>query len=300
MTRGRITTLFGVGLLAMLAASVANALVTAKDDAGNSVTLARPAQRIVSLAPHATEILFAAGAGARVVGAVAHSDWPREARALPSVGDATALDLERIVALKPDLIVAWPYTMPAQLAALRTRGATIFVSDPKTIAGIASDVEALGALAGTGATARASAVALRVRSDALAGKYAGVRPLSVFYEVWNDPLQTIGGRHLISEAITLCGGANVFGAQTLPAPTVSVEAVVAARPEVIIAGSDDGRRPPWLDNWKRWPSVPAVHHGNLFVANGDLLHRSGPRFVDGVEALCAMLDEARGNLNGKP
>jgi len=294
MTRRWSTTLF-VGLLATLGVSMAKALVTATDDAGNSVTLARPAQRIVSLAPHATEILFAAGAGARVVGVGAHSDWPREARALPNVGDATALDLERIVALQPDLVVAWPYTMPAQLAALRARGATIFVSDPKTIPGIARDIEALGALAGTEATAQATAGALRARRDALVANYAGARPISVFYEVWSDPLQTIGGRHLISEAIALCGGANVFGAQTLPAPSVSIEAVVAAKPEVIVAGSDDGRRPPWLDDWKRWPSVPAVRHGNLFVANGDLLHRSGPRFVEGVEALCAMLDEARGN-----
>jgi iron complex transport system substrate-binding protein len=271
--------------------------VTATDDAGNVVTLARPVERIVSLAPHATELLFAAGAGARVVGVVAHSDWPREARALPRVGDANALDLERIVAFAPDLVVAWPYTMPAQLEALRARGATIFVSDPKTIAGIARDTEALGTLAGTSATALPAAAALRARDAALAAKYKGAPAISVFYEVWNDPLQTIGGRHLISQAIALCGGANVFDAQTLAAPTVSFEAVVAAAPEVIIAGSDDGRRPPWLDDWKRWRDIPAIRYGNLFVANGDLMHRSGPRFVDGVESLCVMLDQARANRN---
>ncbi len=295
MMRPRLARASIAGLVMVVAMGSVHAVVTAIDDAGTTVTLAQPAQRIVSLAPHATELVFAAGAGARVVGVVAHSDWPREARALPGVGDATALDLERIVALKPDLVVAWPYTMPAQLATLRARGATIFVSDPKTIAGIARDIEALGMLAGTDATARASAGALRARSDAVVAKYAGARSIAVFYEVWNQPLQTIGGRHLISEAITLCGGANVFGAQSLPAPTVSVEAVVAAGPEVIFAGSDDGRRPPWLDDWKRWGSVPAVHYGNLFVANGDLLHRSGPRFVDGVESLCAMLEQARAN-----
>ena len=289
--------ILGAGLLALVATFGAHAAVTATDDAGNVVTLAKPAQRIVSLAPHATELLFAAGAGARVVGVVAHSDWPRDARALSRVGDATALDLERIVAFTPDLVVAWPYTMPAQLAALRARGATIFVSDPKTIAGIARDVEALGTLAGTDATAQPVAVALRARHAALAAKYQRVPAISVFYEVWNDPLQTIGGRHLISQAIALCGGANVFGAQTFAAPNVSFEAVVAAAPEAIIAGSDDGRRPPWLDGWKRWRDVPAIRYGNLFVANGDLLHRSGPRFVDGVESLCVTLDEARANRN---
>jgi len=279
--------------LAIRAACGACAAVTATDDAGNVVTLARPAQRIVSLAPHATELLFAAGAGARVVGVVAHSDWPNEARGLPGVGDANALDLERIVALAPDLVVAWPYTMPSQLSTLRARGATIFVSDPKSIAGIARDVDALGVLTETTATARPAADALRARHGALTARYAGAPAISVFYEVWNDPLQTVGGRHLISEAIMLCGGANVFSALTQPAPTISFEAVVAAAPEVIIAGSDDGRRPAWLDGWQRWRDVPAVRYGNLFVADGDLLHRSGPRFVAGVETLCAMLDQAR-------
>jgi len=285
--------------LAFGAACSAESAVTATDDAGNAVTLARPAQRIVSLAPHATELLFAAGAGERVVGVVAHSDWPNEARALPGVGDANALDLERIVALAPDLVVAWPYTMPSQLATLRARGATIFVSDPRSIAGIARDVDALGVLAGTLAVARPAADGLRARHGALSARYAGAPAVAVFYEVWNDPLQTIGGRHLISEAITLCGGANVFAALTQPAPTISVEAVIAAAPEAIVAGSDDGRRPAWLDDWQRWRNVPAVRYGNLFVADGDLLHRSGPRFVDGVEALCAMLNQARVNRAAK-
>ncbi len=283
-------------LVAMAAAFAAMAEVAVIDDAGQRVILAQPAQRIVSLAPHATELLFAAGAGARVVGVVAHSDWPPEARRLPGVGDANALDLERIVALAPDLVVAWPYTMPAQLAALRARGATIFVSDPKSIAGIAHDVEGLGSLAGTAATAQPAAAALRARHDALAAKFRGSPAISVFYEIWSEPLQTVGGSHLISEAIALCGGRNIFAALTLPAPTVSFEAVIAARPDAIIAGSDDGRRPAWLDDWRRWRDVPAVRYGNLFVANGDLLHRSGPRFVDGVEALCVMLGQARANV----
>ena len=293
--RARLAIRCAGSIAAIIVACGASATVTAMDDAGNVLTLARPAQRIVSLAPHATELLFAAGAGARVVGVVAHSDWPREARALPGIGDAHALDLERIVALAPDLVIAWPYTMPAQLATLRGRGVTIFVSDPTTIAGISRDVEALGTLAGTGAVAQSAAIALRARHAALAAKFKGKPAVSVFYEVWNEPLQTIGGRHLISEAIALCGGANVFAALTLPAPMVSLEAVLAMQPDSIIAGSDDGRRPIWLDEWKRWRDVPAVRYGNLFVADGDLLHRSGPRFVDGVEALCAMLAQARAN-----
>jgi iron complex transport system substrate-binding protein len=284
----------GVALLAVAGPARA-AAVTATDDAGVTVTLARPAQRIVSLAPHATELLFAAGAGGQVVGVVAHSDWPPEARGLPRVGDANALDLERIFALAPDLVVAWPYTMPAQLVTLRARGATTFVSDPKSIAAIARDIEALGTLAGTEAVARERAADLRQRLSTLRARYAGAAPITVFYEIWNEPLQTIGGAHLISEAIALCGGTNVFGAQSLAAPSVSFEAVVAARPEIIVGGSDDGTRPKWLDDWKRLADIPAVRYGNLFVGNGDLLHRNGPRLVAGLEALCQALDQARAN-----
>ncbi|MFO1315204.1 MAG: cobalamin-binding protein [Burkholderiales bacterium] len=295
-----MATLTARGILAAVAACVAlacargaAAAVFAVDDAGSTVTLPRPAQRIVSLAPHATELLFAAGAGGAVVGVVAHSDWPPAARALPRVGDATALDLERIVALAPDLIVAWPYTTPAQLAALRAQRIAVFVSDPRTIAGIADDVEKLGALAGTTAIAQPAAASLRARRAALAAKFAAAPRITVFYEVWHEPLYTVGGRHLISEAIATCGGDNVFAALTLPAPAVTVEAVVAARPEAIVGGDDDGRRPPWLDDWKRWPAIPAVRDGNLFAADGNLLHRPGPRFLDGVAALCADLERVR-------
>ena len=280
-------------LVAFLATAASQAAVRAVDDAGVEVVLERPAQRIVSLAPHATEMLFAAGAGSSLVGAVAHSDWPPAARAVPRVGDAAALDLERIAALSPDLVIAWPYTAPPQLAALRAQKVAVFVSDPKTIAAIADDIEKLGTLAGSRGIATVAAGAMRDRVAALTAKYQGAPPLRVFYEVWNEPLYTIGGRHLISQAIAACGGENVFASLAIPAPSVTVEAVVAAAPDVIVGGDDVGKRPPWLDDWKRWPNIPAVRHGNLFGADGNLLHRPGPRFVDGVAALCADFETAR-------
>jgi len=288
-----MATVRSLALALLTACGVATAAVSVSDDTGTDVVLPRPAQRIVSLAPHATEMLFAAGAGGAIVGVVAHSDWPAAARALPRVGDAAALDLERIASLRPDLVVAWPYTAPTQLAALRAQKVAVFVSDPKSIAGIADDIEKLGTIAGTRDIANASAGALRARLADLKERHAGGARLRVFYEVWNEPLYTIGGRHLISQAIGVCGGENVFAALTIPAPSVTVEAVVAAAPDVIVGGDDSGKRPPWLDDWKRWPSIPAVRDGNLYGAAGDLLHRPGPRFVDGVAALCADLATAR-------
>jgi len=270
-------------------ATPTSAVVQAIDDTGARVTLATPAQRIVSLAPHATELLVAAGAGQRIVGAVAAGGGER------SIGDARSLDLERIVALQPDLIVTWPYTVPAQVEALAARGAKVFVTDPKTIDGIATDIERLGALAGTDVHARAAAAAFRDRIARLRSGRSVARPIRVFYQIWNAPLYTVGGRHLVSEAIRVCGGENVFASLGLPAPSVTVEAVIAARPDAIVAGGDGGARPAWLDDWKHWPSIPAVAHGSLFAVNADHLHRAGPRFADGVEQLCAALDAARRN-----
>ena len=271
----------------------ARAAVEAVDDAGVTVRLRAPAVRIVSLAPHATELLYAAGAGDRVVGVLATSDWPPEALAKPRVGDSRALDLERILVLAPDLVVTWPFAAPAHVGALVDRGVPVFVANPATIDGIAQDLERLGTLAGTLPTAAARAALFRAQLARLADRYRGATTVRVFYEIWNVPLYTIGGHHLISEALRVCGGENVFASLSLPAPGVSVEAVLAAKPDAIIAGADGAVRPAWLDEWKRWPTLPAVARGNLFTVDANLLHRSGPRFIDGVEALCATLSEAR-------
>ena len=281
-------------LAAWLAATQClGAPVAAIDATGERIELAAPAKRIVSLAPHATELLFAAGAGDRVVGAISPADAPPQASLLPRVGDAAALDLERIVALKPDLAVAWPYLAPGQVERLRGLGVPVYVSDPRTPEGIPEELERLGTLAGSEATATAAAANLRSRLAALAALERGAAKVSVFYEIWPKPLYTIGGRHLISAALALCGAENVFEGLSTPAPRVGVEDVLAARPEAIIAATDDAVRPPWLDEWRQWRELPAVARGNLYVVDANLLHRAGPRFVDGVEQLCAALDRAR-------
>ncbi|HEV8257642.1 MAG TPA: cobalamin-binding protein [Casimicrobiaceae bacterium] len=292
-------TILHLALPALLAAChpvAVVAVVTAEDATGASIELASPARRIVSLAPHATELLFAAGAGERIVGVLAPADWPPEAARVPRVGTAAGLDLERIVALKPDLAVVWPYLAPAHVERLRAMGIAVFVSDPRTPAAIAVELERLGTLAGTRASAARAAASFRARLSALDSHERGAAKVSVFYEIWHQPLYTVGGRHLITAGIRLCGGENVFGALAAPAPAVGIEDVLAARPEAIIAGTDNARRPVWLDEWKRWRELPAVARGNLFVVDANLLHRAGPRFAAGAEQLCAALDQARENL----
>ena len=295
----RLLSAFATALVAAACTGGALAVpVEATDATGARVMLAAPAHRIVSLAPHTTELLFAAGAGASVVGVLDPADWPPEAARLPRVGDANGLDLERILALKPDLAVAWPYLAPAQTERLRELGIAVFISDPRTPEEIAADIERLGKLTGSDSIATDAAARFRARLAALVARESrkSGAPLAVFYEIWNKPLYTIGGRHLISAALDLCGGRNVFASTQLPALEVSVEAVLAAAPAAIVAGTDRAVRPAWLDEWNRWRDLPAVAHGNLFVVDADLLHRAGPRFVDGLAQLCAALDTARENL----
>jgi iron complex transport system substrate-binding protein len=284
-------------LLCGLWLTLARAEVAVTDDAGNAIALARPAARIVSLAPHVTELLFAAGVGDRVVAAVEFSNHPAAARKLPRIGSSAAFDLERIAALRPDLAIAWGSgNPPGQLAQLKRLGIPVFVSEPRQLAGIPASLRQIGRLAGQAAAAEQAAQAFERRLAALAAAQVGKRPVTVFYEIWNQPLMTIGGGHLISAVMSLCGGRNVFAPLSQPAAAVEREAVLAANPEAIIASGMDEARPEWLDEWRRWPQLIAVQQGNLFFVPPDLLQRHTPRILDGAEQLCAALDRARNQV----
>ncbi|MBK7016513.1 MAG: cobalamin-binding protein [Sulfuritalea sp.] len=272
----------------------ARAEIVVKDDRGVAVRLAAPAQRIVSLAPHITEVLYAAGAGSRIVGTVEYSDYPEAAQKIRRVGGYSRLDLEAIAALKPDLVIGWQSGNAAtHVDKLEKLGLTTFVSQPDRIEDIAATLESYGRLAGTGAVAQPAAQAFRERLAALRARYAKREPLRVFYQVWKQPLTTVNGRQIISDAIRLCGGGNVFdGLQSL-APKVSVEAVLAANPEVILASGMGEERPEWLDDWRRWKQLTAVARDNLYFVPPALIQRHTPRFLEGTEIICQHLETAR-------
>ena len=276
---------------------VATHACAVKDDYGNDLRLREPARRIVSLAPHLTELLYDAGAGPKLVGAIEYSDFPPAARALPRVGNDAGISLEAVLALKPDLIVAWPNvgSRPAidRLAAL---GLPVFRSEPRELEDIPRTLERLGALAGTEAQADQAAAEFRARLEALTRKYAmkpGEAPVRVFYEVWDRPLQTVNGQHIISKVIRLCGGENVFAGLPLIAPEIDAEAVLKADPEVIVAGDVNGARPAALDRWKAFPGLLAAAKNQLYALPPDLMERHTPRLLEGARRLCGLLDRAR-------
>jgi iron complex transport system substrate-binding protein len=296
MSRHRKVLLAAVLALAgaTAAAAVPAAEIRLMDDAGRLVSLRQPARRIISLTPHLTELLFAAGAGSRIVGTVEFSDYPPAARSIPRVGDSAQLDLERILALKPDLILVWrDGNAQRQLQELVQLGIPVFYNEPRRLSDIARAIEQFGRLAGTEAVALPAARAFLARLAELRRRYAGRAPVRVFYQVWDRPLMTINGEHLISHVIRLCGGKNVFAGLKPLTPEISTGAVLAADPEAIIGTRAEPGQPGNLEQWKRWPQLQAVARDNLFVIDPDFISRDTPRILHGAALLCQDLELAR-------
>lgn len=272
--------------------SPATAAVSATDDAGRTITLTAPAHRIVSLAPHATELLFAAGAGAAVAGVSEFSDYPPQATRIASVGSGVTPDLERIAGLRPDLVVGWSSgTAAAQLDKLASLGIPVFKSDPHDYDTVATSLERLAHLAGTDSTGKAAVTDFRRRLRELREDFAHRSRIRVFYQIWSAPLMTLNGSHMVSAALQLCGGENIFAVLPGIAPVVSAEAVLQANPDAIIASS--GAKEDVFAQWRRFPAMKAVARHNLLTVDASLLNRPGPRILEGTAALCKALDLAR-------
>lgn len=289
-------------LLALLMTVVGSAGLGADepllDDRGVAYAGPRPANRIVSLAPHLTELLYTAGAGEAVVATVAHSDHPPPARELPRVGDAFHVDLERIRELEPDAVLAWASgTRQEVIAALEEAGVPVLVMATRDLDDIARQLLRIGALSGHTGAAEEAAAAYRDRLRALAVE-PPAQPVRVFVQIAERPLYTVGGRHTITEIIRLCGGENVFGELETPAPSVALEAVVQRRPELIIAASSPSLDPDWRAVWRRWKGLPAVAGGDLETVPADLISRATTRLADGAEQVCALIRSVREARDG--
>lgn len=267
--------------------------VSAIDDAGQRVTLPVPARRIVALGPHLPEQLFAIGAGERVVGTTEYADWPPEANRIPRIARAHSVDLERVTALKPDLVIVWGSGYPpATLEALRRLGVPVYVNEPGRLDDIATSMEKLGVL--TAAPHTASAVAaLRAQIAALRERHAQRAPVRVFYQIWQQPLMTLSGRHVVNDVIRACGGRNVFEALVPIAPQVSTEAVLAADPQLIVTAEAGGKPGTALDGWIKFERLSAVRLGMLVTLDADKINRHAPRIVDEAAMLCEHIERAR-------
>lgn len=283
-------------MLGLTATSSLHAAISVKDDTGHRVTLQQAAKRIISLAPHITETLFAAGAGEKVIGAVAYSDYPEAAKKIPRVGGYPTLDIETIISLKPDLIVAWASgNNMNQVNKLTALGLPVFKSEPRSPLDIAKTIRRFGILAGTTEVSVKAANEFDQHYQRLIKQYSAKSKVKVFYQIWNQPLMSINGQHLISNIIELCGGINVFADLKTLTPKISIESVIATKAEVIIAGGMGERNSRWITDWEKWSQLPAVKKDQIYFINPDILQRVGPRILQGADELCLLLDKVRKN-----
>lgn len=283
-----------IALLAVAASAAAAgtpAARTVSDDSGRTVTVRSPPLRIVSLSPGGTEMLFAAGAGHEVVATVEYSDVPPEAKRVPRIGDAVSIDLERLVRIHPDVVVAWPAGgNPAQREKIARLALAVYEQQAQRLADLAPSIRRLGGLAGTEVEAEAAARGIEARLAALRRTYAGAggagRHPSVLLEVWNRPIYTVGGQHLMTDALELCGVRNVFAELPEAGPVVDIEAVIARDPDIIIAAGPPGESAAWLVDWQRFATLRAVRNHRLLAFEDQALSRLGPSVLDATEALC--------------
>jgi iron complex transport system substrate-binding protein len=265
------------------------------DDAGTRITLTQPAQRIITLAPNLAELVYAAGAGSKLVAASRYSDYPEAVKKLPLVGDAFALNLERIATLKPDLVLVWlsgtPERQRSALKALANRrGFAVFESEIRAVEDIGSSLERIGQLSATPVQANAQAAALRAQWQDVSAQYARATPVRVFYQVWDAPLMTFNGQHIVSQAIRMCGGVQGFDQLAALTPTVGREAVLGFNPQTILSGGETDNS---LKAWNKLPQISAVQHSQLHTIDAALLTRMGPRFVQATASLCQTIALAR-------
>jgi ABC-type Fe3+-hydroxamate transport system substrate-binding protein len=266
----------------------------ARDDRGVMVRLPVPALRIVSLAPHVTEILFAAGAGAQVVGVSAHSDYPPAARMLPVVAGFADLDPERVLALRPDLVAGWiSGSRERAIERIAETGVPIYLTEPRRAADVERALANLGLLTGHERQGREAAARLHARIEELRARHADRLPVKVLVQLAVRPILSLGSRHFFGELLEICGGRNIAGDTVAPTPVLDPERVLASAPEIILFSS----RPPLPDEvrryWDRYPSLPAVRAGNLRELDDDLVFRPGPRLAEGAAQVCELLERAR-------
>ena len=266
--------------------------ISVTDFSGHELVLAKSAKRIVALAPHIVENVYSAGAGQYLVAAVSYSDYPEAAKKLPIVGSYNSFSIEKIVSLKPDLVIGWRSgNGESVIAKLKALGVPVYIDEPRELEDIAESVKDIAILAGTmdKATESLDQFHTQLRKLRASSEKKSVR---TFYQVWNLPLQTLSGEHIVSNVIELCGGSNIFHDAVSIAPKISVESVIQKDPQVIFASGMAESRPEWLDDWLKWSVISAVKNKHLYHIPPDYIQRHTFRILKGAELMCEYIEKA--------
>ena len=285
---------FWFAAVTVLAATQTFATVTAIDALQRTVVLDQPAQRLVTLAPYLAELAFASGSGDLVVGTVEYSDYPITAQRIPRIGNSNLINYEAVIALQPDLVLVWQtgngVDVMEKLVALQL---PFYVSEPGELDDIANELVQIGQLTGRLTEGKRSADNFTTELENLRGQFQNRERISVFYELWHEPMQTLNRNHIVSDVIQLCGGQNIFAAAKAIAPVVGIEAILAANPQAIIVSGIGMEKPDWMSTWQNWPTLQAVRKQHIYFVPADLLQRHTPRILEGARQLCDNLEAVR-------
>jgi iron complex transport system substrate-binding protein len=280
-------------VLGLGAAQATSADITLPQADGETLSLPAPAKRIITLAPNLAELVFAAGAGDRLKAVVEYSNFPAQVAEIPRVGDAFRIDLERIIELEPDLVIAWTSGNPqTALQKLERLGITVWQVEITRPEEIASVVESISVAAATESRGLPVAQRLQSRLEQLKQANRGKPAVEYFYQIAARPLYTISGQHIISRSLEICGGRNVFSKLPTLASQISRESVILADPQAMIAPQVDGD-PPELDVWQDWPQLQAVQNRNMLYLPADEINQATPRLLDSIDLACKLLDKVR-------
>jgi iron complex transport system substrate-binding protein len=278
--------------LMQLLAGAANAQMSVNDDMGRNVQFQSPATRIVTLAPFLTELVYAAGAGDRVVGVSALSEYPPQAAAVTRVATGADFSLEQVAALKPDLVLAWREGIRREyIDAMSRFGATVFVASARQLEDVPRLLKAIGVL--TGKDVSRTVAAYEAKLESLRRENANKPQIPIFVEIWNRPLTTISGQHFINQALEICHGQNVF--QDLPGslPQITWEELYQRDPYVIVGAGSADNRDEFVSNWSVRRGLTAVVDDRLVYIDVDTIQRPTPRTPDAIALLCAGIDTKR-------
>lgn len=253
--------------------------------------------RIIALAPHIVENLFAIGAGDNIVGTVDYADYPSEAQSIERIGGYYGISLEKVLALKPDLVIAWKSGNQSEdLAQIERLGIKVYLSNPTTIAGVADELLTFGEFTGNIEQSQQAASAFTQKLNAIIKSQQDKKNITGFYQLWAEPMMTVGKNTWINQLIETCHVSNVFAQSVTDYPQIGIENVIVTKPQVIIIPDEKSKTPQPVVNWQKWPEVPAVKNDQFISVNADLLHRFTPRMLDGLADMCDKIDASRNQI----
>jgi vitamin B12 transport system substrate-binding protein len=262
--------------------------------AENSEILPSKAQRIIALAPHIVEMLFDIGAGKQIVGTVEYADYPKAALNIPRVGSYHGMQIEKLLALNPDLVIVWKSgNSQSDIDKMKRLGLNVVFSNPVNINDVARELRYFGQLTHHQKQAEQVAVAYEKRLQKLRNENIAKQPIPVFYQLWSEPMMTINGTTWINQLIEVCQGANVFASNATPYPKISIENVIVAQPQLMILPDENSDKPQPIINWQKWPEIPAVKNDKFIHVDADLLHRFSTRMLNGIADMCEKIDQQR-------